>query len=43
MSGPEGEEGRLTLAHGLCARCGGAVPFGRLLVMPEAAECDGCG
>ena len=29
--------------YGLCARCGGGIPFGRLLVMPEAAECGGCG
>ncbi len=29
--------------YGLCARCGSPIPFGRLLVMPEAAECGGCG
>lgn len=29
--------------YGQCERCGGAIPFGRLLVMPEAGLCATCG
>jgi RNA polymerase-binding transcription factor DksA len=48
MSVREGPGGHLTPAqeaageYGLCARCGGLIPFGRLLVMPESAECGSC-
>ncbi|MBK6487860.1 MAG: TraR/DksA C4-type zinc finger protein [Gemmatimonadetes bacterium] len=33
------DEGR----YGGCATCGGALPYGRLLVMPEARTCAACG
>ena len=29
-------------AYGLCATCGGAIPFERLFVFPEAPECAAC-
>ena len=29
--------------YGSCMRCGGDIPYGRLLVMPEAAHCVSCG
>ena len=29
--------------YGRCASCGNAIPYGRLLVMPEARTCAGCG
>lgn len=32
-----------TGAYGDCARCGTRISFGRLLVMPEATLCSGCG
>jgi DnaK suppressor protein len=32
------EEGRF----GVCERCGGAVPYERLLVMPETPNCTAC-
>ena len=28
---------------GGCSECGGRVPFERLLIVPEAATCQGCG
>ena len=28
--------------YGRCTACDGAIPFGRLLVMPEAASCLRC-
>jgi len=28
--------------YGLCTRCGGAIPFERLYVFPEAPECAAC-
>jgi RNA polymerase-binding transcription factor DksA len=28
--------------YGLCTRCGEPIPYGRLLVMPEATHCLGC-
>ena len=28
--------------YGLCARCGEPIPYGRLLVMPEATHCLHC-
>ena len=28
---------------GLCDGCGAAIPYGRLLVMPEARYCTACG
>ncbi len=30
-------------AYGICAGCSGRIPFGRLLVMPEATRCVACG
>ncbi len=30
-------------SYGLCARCGQPVPYGRLLVVPEARNCVACG
>jgi DnaK suppressor protein len=30
-------------AYGLCVRCGQPIPFGRLIVLPEARTCTGCG
>lgn len=47
------EEGRLTLiqkalrrldegGYGICVECEGAIPFERLLVVPEARTCQGC-
>lgn len=33
------DEGR----YGTCETCGAALPYGRLLVMPEARTCAGCG
>lgn len=33
------EEGR----YGACTRCGAAIPFGRLVVLPESDHCMGCG
>jgi len=46
-----GREVRLTNAlrriadgsYGRCAACGGGIAYGRLLVMPEARTCAGCG
>jgi len=32
------EEGR----YGICTSCGGAIPFERLFVFPEAPECASC-
>lgn len=29
--------------YGRCERCGRPIPFGRLLVMPEARACAACG
>ncbi len=29
-------------SYGLCSECGEAIPFGRLIVMPEATHCVGC-
>lgn len=29
--------------YGSCMRCDGDIPYGRLLVMPEAAHCISCG
>jgi DnaK suppressor protein len=29
-------------SYGTCASCGAAIPFGRLLVMPEARTCVSC-
>ena len=29
--------------YGRCARCGERIPYGRLLVMPEAVRCIACG
>jgi DnaK suppressor protein len=35
---------RLTAGtYGICAGCNGRIPFGRLLVMPEATRCVTCG
>jgi DnaK suppressor protein len=28
--------------YGACSRCGDAIPFGRLLVMPEVTNCLRC-
>jgi RNA polymerase-binding transcription factor DksA len=28
--------------YGTCTRCGEPIPYGRLLVMPEATHCLGC-
>jgi DnaK suppressor protein len=30
-------------SFGRCERCEGAIPHGRLLVIPEARNCAGCG
>lgn len=30
-------------SYGRCTTCGAAMPYGRLLVMPEARTCAGCG
>jgi DnaK suppressor protein len=30
-------------SYGRCGSCGEAIPFGRLLVMPETSTCAGCG
>jgi len=32
------DEGR----YGVCAACGSQVPYGRLLVVPDARNCAGC-
>ena len=29
--------------YGFCQECGASVPFGRLLVFPEAPDCAACG
>ena len=29
-------------AYGVCVACGGAIPFERLFVFPEAPECASC-
>ena len=29
--------------YGICARCEGGIPYGRLLVFPEARACLACG
>jgi len=29
--------------YGRCARCGKPIPYGRLLVLPESANCAACG
>lgn len=29
--------------YGRCARCSAAIPFGRLIVIPESDHCVGCG
>lgn len=29
-------------SYGICEKCGEAVPYGRLLVMPEARNCAAC-
>jgi DnaK suppressor protein len=29
--------------YGICVSCNGRIPYGRLLVMPEAARCVACG
>lgn len=29
--------------YGSCVRCGANIPFGRLVVLPEAAHCVSCG
>lgn len=28
--------------YGTCTRCGSAIPFGRLIVLPESDHCVGC-
>lgn len=28
--------------YGVCTRCRSAIPFGRLIVMPESDHCVGC-
>lgn len=28
--------------YGVCTGCGGSIPFGRLLVMPETSTCTEC-
>ncbi len=28
---------------GICTECEGEIPFGRLMVFPETATCQGCG
>jgi DnaK suppressor protein len=30
-------------SYGLCETCGAPIPYGRLLVMPEARHCTACG
>jgi DnaK suppressor protein len=30
-------------AYGVCVSCNGRIPYGRLLVMPEATRCVACG
>ncbi len=30
-------------SYGRCRSCGAPLPYGRLLVMPEARRCAGCG
>jgi RNA polymerase-binding transcription factor DksA len=32
-----------TSAYGICVACAKPIPFGRLLVMPEATQCVRCG
>ena len=29
--------------YGVCVRCGSGIPYGRLIALPEAARCVGCG
>ena len=29
--------------YGICSVCNGAIPYGRLIVMPESDHCVGCG
>lgn len=29
--------------YGICVRCGGGIPYGRLIALPEAARCVACG
>ena len=29
--------------YGICVRCGSGIPYGRLVALPEAARCLGCG
>jgi RNA polymerase-binding transcription factor DksA len=29
--------------YGVCARCSSGIPYGRLIVLPEAAHCLTCG
>lgn len=29
-------------SYGLCNECGATIPYGRLIVMPEATHCVGC-
>lgn len=29
--------------YGRCSECGGQIPFGRLIVMPESERCVACG
>lgn len=29
--------------YGTCIRCGSSIPYGRLIALPEAARCVGCG
>jgi RNA polymerase-binding transcription factor DksA len=31
-----------TGAYGICTRCNSAIPYGRLIVMPESDHCVGC-
>lgn len=30
-------------SYGLCGECGSGIEYGRLLIMPEAPTCAGCG
>lgn len=29
--------------YGICVRCQSGIPYGRLMIMPEAAYCKSCG
>lgn len=30
-------------SYGICSKCGAPIPFGRLMVFPEAPTCQACG